>query len=110
MREEQKTEKTQREQKEAAQLVETAYLARLKAGLTTEAARPVEVAKLATCNAEALKLLIAEANTKPPAQTQEAQTKHPKPQEPPTNLEAALAQASQTLGFQPQAQQKEESA
>ena len=107
MREEQKTEKTQREQKEAAQLVETAYLARLKAGLTTEAARTVEVAKLAACNAEALKLLIAEANTKPPTQTQEAQTKHPK-SEPPTNLEAALAQASQTLGFQPAAAQSKE--
>jgi len=110
MREEQKTEKTQREQKEATALVEEAYLARLKAGLTTEAARTVEVAKLAACNAEALKLLIAEAATKPPVQTQEAQTKHPKQSDPPTNLEAALAQASQTLGFKPQAQQKEGSA
>jgi hypothetical protein len=104
MREEQKTEKTQQAQKQAAQLVEEAYLARLKAGLTTEAARSVEIAKLTACNAEALKLLIAEANTKPATQTQEKQTKHQKQQEPPTNLEAALEAASQTLGFKPTAQ------
>jgi len=107
MREEQKTEKTQQAQKEAAQLVEEAYVARLKAGLTTEAARTVEIAKLAACNAEALKLLIAEAATKPPVQTQEAQTKHPK-SEPPTNLEAALEAASQALGFKSTAQPNKE--
>jgi outer membrane murein-binding lipoprotein Lpp len=108
MRTEAQAEKAAQTQKETTELIEAVYQARLKAGLTTEAARPIEITKLTACNTEALKLLIAEANTKPPTETKEAQTKHPKQQELPTNLEAALEAASQTLGFKSTAQPNKE--
>jgi len=106
MRDEAQAEKTAQAQKEANDLVEDVFLARIQAGLTTEAARVPETKKLAACNKEALQLLLAEAKAKPtpepnPRQA-DAQIKYPQPTpQDISNLEAALQIETQKLGFPP---------